>query len=123
MAERFDKIVEFAELGDFIDAPLRTYSSGMRARLGFAIATDRRPDILLLDEVLAVGDFHFRVKCEKRMEDFRMQGTTVIVVTHAAQLVERICTKTIWLEEGRVRAIGEPTMILKEYAEAGEQRQ
>lgn len=118
MAERFDRIVEFAELGEFIDAPLRTYSSGMRARLGFGIATDRRPDVLLLDEVLAVGDFHFRAKCEERMEKFREKGTTTVVVTHAPQLVENICTKAIWLEEGRVHATGEPIPVLKQYTEA-----
>src|SRR6516225_6716895 len=88
---RFDEIIEFAEIGDFIDAPIRTYSSGMVARLGFAVATAWRPDVLILDEVLAVGDEAFQAKCRTRLQSFRDNGATVLLVSHSAELVRSMC--------------------------------
>ena len=92
-------------------------SSGMRARLGFAIATDKRPDILLVDEVLAVGDAEFRRRCEKRIEEYQEIGMTVLIVSHATQILERMCTRVIWLDGGRLVAEGEPSDVVKRYAE------
>ncbi len=106
MAKRFDDIVAFAELGEFIDAPLRTYSTGMVARLGFAIATDVEPEVLLLDEVLSVGDVGFQQKCAERMNRFRKQGVTFILVSHSMNVVRELCHRAIWLDGGTVRADG-----------------
>jgi ABC-type polysaccharide/polyol phosphate transport system ATPase subunit len=106
MAKRFDGIVAFAELEDFIDAPLRTYSTGMVARLGFAIATDVDPEILLLDEVLSVGDVGFQQKCAERMNRFRQKGVTFILVSHAMGVVRELCQRAVWLDGGCVRADG-----------------
>ncbi len=115
MDERFDRIVEFAELWDFIDAPLKTYSSGMLARLGFAIATDVDADILLVDEVLAVGDERFQKKCLARMNSFRAQGTTILLVTHFMETVLAMCNRAIWLEQGQIAASGEPAAVVQQY--------
>jgi ABC-type polysaccharide/polyol phosphate transport system ATPase subunit len=106
MAKRFDDIVAFAELEEFIDAPLRTYSTGMVARLGFAIATDVEPEVLLLDEVLSVGDVGFQQKCSERMNRFREQGVTFILVSHSMNVVRELCQRAVWLDGGRVRADG-----------------
>ncbi len=106
IAERFDWIVDFAELWDFIDAPLRTYSTGMVARLGFAVATAWMPDILLVDEVLAVGDEGFQRKCRARLEEFRRAGTTVVLVSHNGHLIRQMCDYALWLESGCVRGLG-----------------
>jgi ABC-2 type transport system ATP-binding protein len=103
---RFSAIVDFAELWDFIDAPLRTYSTGMVARLGFAVATAWEPDILLLDEVLAVGDGAFQHKCLKRIEGFHWNGTTVLLVSHDMETVRSMCRRVVWVEHGYLRAIG-----------------
>jgi ABC-type polysaccharide/polyol phosphate transport system ATPase subunit len=102
MAERFEGIVAFAELEEFIDAPLRTYSTGMVARLGFSIATDVEPDVLLIDEVLSVGDIGFQQKCAERMDRFRNQGVTFVLVSHSMETVARLCERAFWLEGGRV---------------------
>jgi ABC-type polysaccharide/polyol phosphate transport system ATPase subunit len=102
MAERFDEIVAFAELENFIDAPLRTYSTGMVARLGFSIATDVEPDVLLIDEVLSVGDIGFQQKCTERMDRFRNQGVTFVLVSHSMETVAKLCARAVWLEGGRV---------------------
>ena len=91
MGEKFDRIVDFAELWDFIDAPMRTYSSGMWARLGFAVATDIKPDILIIDEALSVGDEGFQRKGYARMQEFRDQGATILFVSHSMDLIEQIC--------------------------------
>ncbi|MBS1788733.1 MAG: ATP-binding cassette domain-containing protein [Acidobacteria bacterium] len=115
MEALFDGIVEFAELGDFIDAPLRTYSTGMTVRLGFAVATATRPDILIVDEVLAVGDEQFQEKCTERIMDFRREGTTILLVTHSSKSVERICDRAAWLDHGRLRAVGMPADIIDQY--------
>jgi ABC-type polysaccharide/polyol phosphate transport system ATPase subunit len=103
---RLDDIVAFAELDRFIDAPLRTYSTGMTARLGFAVATSWTPEILILDEVLSVGDEAFQLKCRKRIEGFRNQDVTSIVVTHNMQTLQALCDRAVWLHQGRIRAIG-----------------
>jgi ABC-type polysaccharide/polyol phosphate transport system ATPase subunit len=106
--ELMDEIIDFSELGGFIDAPLRTYSSGMVARLGFAVAMAERPEILLLDEVLAVGDEPFREKCSKRFRSFCEAGTTVVMVSHSMGSILDLCNRAVWLHRGRVRAIGDP---------------
>jgi len=97
--EKFDEIVEFSELENFLDVPLKNYSSGMVARIGFAIATITKPDILIADEVLSVGDFLFQQKCEKRMQELMAGGTTVILVSHSIEQIERMCTKVAWLRD------------------------
>jgi lipopolysaccharide transport system ATP-binding protein len=116
----FENIVEFAELADFIDAPLRVYSSGMVARLGFAVATAVVPDILILDEVLAVGDQAFKSKCLARMESLKASGKTMLVCTHDLDFVRQHCSRAIWLDGGRVRAVGGPTEVADAYTMASE---
>lgn len=115
MEEKFDRIVDFAELGDFIDAPLRTYSSGMVARLGFAIATDVKPDILIVDEVLAVGDTSFQEKSAARMQEFREQGASILLVSHNMTTIQNMCQRAAWLDHGGVNAIGEAKEIVAQY--------
>ncbi len=105
--EKYDEIVEFSELGEFIDVPVKNYSSGMRARLGFSIATVVKPDILILDEVLSVGDAQFRKKSEARIQSMFAQGVTVLFVSHSLEQVKRICNKAIMLEHGTVIAQGD----------------
>jgi ABC-2 type transport system ATP-binding protein len=106
MAEKFEEIVEFSELRDFLDVPLKNYSSGMVARIGFAIATLMDPDILIVDEILSVGDFQFQEKCERRIKKLFDEGTTVIIVSHSIQQIEKLCSKVLWLEHGRVKMFG-----------------
>jgi ABC-type polysaccharide/polyol phosphate transport system ATPase subunit len=113
----FPSIVDFAELGEFIDAPIRTYSTGMVARLGFAVATCVRPQILLLDEVLSVGDTAFQKKCLERMYDFQEQGTTILLVTHSMPIVEAFCERALWLNQGHVAAIGSASEVASRYLE------
>jgi ABC-type polysaccharide/polyol phosphate transport system ATPase subunit len=113
-----DAIIDFSELGSFIEAPLRTYSSGMAARLGFAVATAWQPEILLVDEVLAVGDEAFRRKCQARMEGFREGGTTILMVSHDMTDVGTICSRVAWLERGKIRSIGAPSQVIDEYRAA-----
>ena len=105
--EKFDEIVEFSELQNFLDVPLKNYSSGMVARIGFAIATITKPDILIADEVLSVGDFLFQQKCEKRMQELMAGGTTVILVSHSIEQIERMCTKVAWLSHGHLKMNGD----------------
>lgn len=107
MQEHFDEIVEFAELHKFLDSPIKNYSSGMRARLGFAVATMVQPDILIVDEVLAVGDYKFRQKCEKRMNEMLANGTTLLFVSHSIDEVRRLCDHAVWIDKGVVRMVGE----------------
>lgn len=113
----FDEILDFAELGEFIEAPLRTYSSGMVARLGFAVATTWRPDILILDEVLAVGDEAFQQKCRARLEGFRASGSTVLFVSHSGVAIRAMCRQALWLDHGRVQAIGPAEEVIERYHE------
>lgn len=103
MKEHFDEIVEFAELKDFLEMPIKNYSSGMAARLGFAIATVVRPDILICDEVLSVGDYAFQQKCEKRMNQMREEGTTLLYVSHSIDSVREVCDHALWLDKGVTR--------------------
>src|SRR5207249_11458399 len=113
--ERFDEIVDFAELREFIDAPVKTYSSGMYMRLGFAVAIHVDPDVLLVDEVLAVGDEGFTHKCLDKFGEFRRRGKTILLVTHSLPLVERFCDEAIWLDGGRALAHGDPKRVIDAY--------
>ena len=113
--EKFDEIVEFSELQNFLDVPLKNYSSGMVARIGFAIATITKPDILIADEVLSVGDFLFQQKCEKRMKELMAGGTTVILVSHSIEQIERMCSKVAWLSRGRLRMNGDTQTVCNAY--------
>ena len=115
IAARFDEIVEFAELKEFIDAPVKTYSSGMYMRLGFAVAIHVNPDVLLVDEVLAVGDEGFTHKCLDKFAEFRRLGKTILLVTHSLGLVERFCDQALWLDHGRVQAQGDPRRVIDAY--------
>ena len=112
---RYDEIVEFSELGSFIDVPVKNYSSGMRARLGFSVATIVEPDILILDEVLSVGDAKFRKKCENRIQSMFDKGVTVIFVSHSTSQVLRMCNKGILLEQGRLIAQGDVEDVVSVY--------
>ena len=118
---RFDEIVEFAELEDFIDAPVKTYSSGMYMRLGFAVAVHVDPEILLVDEVLAVGDEGFSLKCLDKFAEFKRRGKTILLVTHALSLVERFCDEAVWLDGGRKRMVGDPRRVVQMYLSDVEQ--
>lgn len=113
--EKYDEIVEFSELGDFIDAPFKSYSSGMRSRLGFAIATSVKPEVLILDEVLSVGDAAFREKSERRLESLMSDGVTVLYVSHSTGNVERICNKAIILTQGQLVANGDSADVCALY--------
>ena len=113
--EKFDEIVEFSELQNFLDVPLKNYSSGMVARIGFAIATITKPDILIADEVLSVGDFLFQQKCEKRMKELMAGGTTVILVSHSIEQIERMCSKVAGLSHGRLRMNGDTQTVCNAY--------
>ena len=111
----FEEIVEFAEIDEFIDVPVKNYSSGMTARLGFSIATVVKPDILIVDEVLAVGDKDFRKKCEERMEKMISGNTTLIYVSHDSNSVRKLCKKAIWLDHGIIKMSGETNQICDAY--------
>src|SRR5437762_6411475 len=115
IARRFDDIVEFAEMRDFIDAPVKTYSSGMYMRLGFAVAIHVNPDVLLVDEVLAVGDEGFTHKCLDKFAEFRRRGKTILLVTHSLNLVERFCDEALWLDAGRALSHGDPKRVVGAY--------
>jgi ABC-type polysaccharide/polyol phosphate transport system ATPase subunit len=126
VARRFDEIVEFAELEAFIDAPVKTYSSGMYMRLGFAVAIHVDPDVLLIDEVLAVGDEAFTHKCLDKFAEFRRRGKTILLVTHSLGLVERFCDEAAWLDAGRLAGAGDPRRVVGAYmiaVERSEERQ
>jgi ABC-type polysaccharide/polyol phosphate transport system ATPase subunit len=112
---RFDEIVEFAEMQEFIDAPVKTYSSGMYMRLGFAVAIHVDPEVLLVDEVLAVGDQGFTLKCLDKFAEFRRRNRTILLVTHTLDLVEKFCDQALWLDKGKTRAEGEPKRVVAAY--------
>ena len=114
--EKFDEIVEFSELQEFLDVPLKNFSSGMKSRLGFAICTAVNPDILILDEVLSVGDARFRKKSEKRVMDMFEEGVTVLFVSHSLAQVKRICNKAMILDHGKMLAFGDIDEIAEQYA-------
>jgi len=113
--ERYQAIADFSELGDFLLAPVRTYSSGMYTRLGFAVAVHLSPEVLLLDEVLSVGDYHFGLKCAARLDQIRAAGTTVVLVSHQMAQLERICQRAIWLHQGQVMMDGPSPQVVEEY--------
>ena len=115
VADRFDDIVDFAELREFIDAPVKTYSSGMYARLGFAVAVHVDPDVLLIDEVLAVGDEAFTRKCLDKIAEFRRRGKTILIVTHSLGLVEKMCDDVLWLRHGHMADRGDPKRVVDAY--------
>lgn len=115
MQDHFDEIVDFAEIHDFLDSPLKNYSSGMRARLGFSIATMVKPDILIVDEILAVGDYKFRQKCEKRMKELLSGGTTLLYVSHSIDEVKRLCDHALWIDHGVARMQGEVNEVCDAY--------
>jgi len=115
MQRKFESIVEFSDLAQFIDAPLRTYSSGMTARLGFAIAADVDPDVLIIDEALSVGDESFQKKCIARMNEFRERGITIFYVTHSLDSVEKLCPHAAWIEGGQLRGIGPAREVVAAY--------
>lgn len=115
MNEKFDEIVDFSEMWDFLDTPMKNYSSGMVARIGFAIATMTTPDILIVDEILAVGDFHFQKKCEDRINKIMQDDTTVIMVSHSIDQIERLCKHCMWLEKGKVKMIGDVNEVCDAY--------
>jgi ABC-type polysaccharide/polyol phosphate transport system ATPase subunit len=126
IARRFDEIVEFAELKDFIDAPVKMYSSGMYMRLGFAVAIHVDPDVLLVDEVLAVGDEGFTHKCLDKFAEFKRRGRTILLVTHSLGMVERFCDEALWLDKGRMQGMGDPKRVVGAYVtdvEVGEEQQ
>src|SRR5205823_13116269 len=115
IAARFDDIVEFAGVEPFIDTPVKRYSSGMNARLGFAIAAHLNPDVLLIDEVLAVGDLAFQEKCQARMKQFRNEGAAIVFVSHNLAAVAQLCSKVLLLESGRVARLGPPAEAIAQY--------
>jgi ABC-2 type transport system ATP-binding protein len=117
MQEKFDQIVEFSELGEFINAPIRTYSSGMYARLGFSVATASEPEVLIVDEVLSVGDEAFQKKCEARIKTFRDHGAAILLVSHDMTMIEEMCQRAAWLDHGTIKAIGEPAQVIRAYRE------
>ena len=115
---KFNRIVEFSELNEFIHSPLKSYSSGMVSRLGFSIATEVDPDILIIDEILAVGDERFRKKCDERIKGFKKKGTTILFVSHSMREIKRLCDKVLWLDHGRPRMHGDPESVTEEYQKA-----
>lgn len=115
--ERIDDIVEFSELGDFINHPIRTYSSGMMARLGFSVIAHLDPEILLIDEILAVGDAKFQEKCLKKMNEFKEKGVTMVLVTHSTADVESLCERAIWINEHKIMIDGPAIQVSKKYKE------
>lgn len=113
--EHFDQIVDFAELRDFLDMPIKNYSSGMVARIAFAIATVITPDILIVDEILSVGDFLFQEKCEKRINELMEGGTTIVIVSHTIAQIERLCDRVMWIEKGNLKMLGETSEVCQSY--------
>ena len=116
--ERIEQIIEFSELGTFIDNPVRTYSSGMYMRLAFAIAINVDADILLIDEILAVGDQHFQEKCVNKMKELRKEGKTMVFVTHSMATVKEFCSRAVWLYNGEVKVDGKPEEVIEQYLKA-----
>ena len=115
MRQHFEQIIDFAELWDFVDVPIKNFSSGMQARLGFAIATQVKPDILIVDEILSVGDAHFREKCEIKMEELRNGGATLILVSHSKEQVLKVCKNAAWINKGQLMKLGTAQEVCDEY--------
>lgn len=114
--DHYDEIVEFAEIGDFMDMPLKNYSSGMVSRIGFSIATAVKPDILIADEILSVGDFRFQEKCMKRIRGLMEDGATILLVSHSIQQIRAMCDRALWIEKGEPQAIGNVQEVCDAYA-------
>jgi ABC-2 type transport system ATP-binding protein/lipopolysaccharide transport system ATP-binding protein len=114
--EHFDEIVDFSEMHEFLDVPMKNYSSGMVARVGFSIATMVKPEILIVDEILGVGDFKFQGKCEKRIADMMSGGATVLIVSHSIEQIRRLCKHALWLEKGVVKMIDEVSIVCNSYS-------
>lgn len=122
--ERLDDIIEFSEMEPFLDNPVRTYSSGMYMRLAFSVAINVNADILLIDEILAVGDVNFQAKCFNKLREIKAQGTTIVIVSHSMGQIEQICDRSIWIHEGKIKAEGSPREIDKDYLDfMGQKRQ
>lgn len=117
--EQLDEIIEFAELRDFMEMPIKNYSSGMVARIAFAIATITEPDLLIVDEVLSVGDFLFQQKCEQRINEMIKHGTTVLIVSHDTDQIERLCNRALWIEKSHLKMLGEVKKVCAEYRNYG----
>lgn len=115
MRHKFEEIISFAELQEFVDVPIKNFSSGMVARLGFSIATLVKPEILIVDEILSVGDYLFQQKCEQRIQQMMQGGTTVLIVSHSIEQIERLCNRVMWLEHGRMKMLGETEQICNQY--------
>ncbi|UCE94878.1 MAG: ABC transporter ATP-binding protein [Flavobacteriaceae bacterium] len=113
--DRIEKIIEFSELGDFIDAPLRTYSTGMVARLGFSVATALNPDILIIDEILSVGDENFKIKSYERILEYKDKGLTIMLVSHNLNVIEALCDRVMWIDKGQVQMISNPVEVVQAY--------
>lgn len=121
VSQKFESIVAFAELEESIDSPLHTYSSGMQMRLGFAVAVHVEPEILLIDEVLAVGDQYFQRKCLSRIGEFKKKGCTIILVSHDAGIIRELCDEALWLRAGRLMSYGDPETVVREYGKEVEE--
>ena len=113
--QKMNEIIEFSELGEFIGQPIRVYSSGMLARLGFSVAAHLDPEILLIDEILSVGDMHFQKKCLDKMMGFKKKGVTMVFVSHSMTDVERICDRVLWLEDRSIKMVGKPDVVVADY--------
>lgn len=120
MLQKFDEIVRFSELENFVDIAVKNYSSGMFARLGFSIATSIKPDILIVDEILSVGDYKFQEKSFNRIKEMIKEGTTVVLVSHNIDQVKALCNRTMWLQNGSIRKIGETEEVVNEFLLEGE---
>ncbi len=120
MREHYNEIVEFAELQDFMDTPLKNFSSGMLARLAFSVMTFGTPDILIVDEVLSVGDFTFQEKCKRRIQNMQESGTSILLVSHSVEQVKEVCERAVWLEKGRVKLDGACSDVMDAYLTSGE---
>lgn len=113
--KKMDAIIEFSELGEFIDQPIRIYSSGMLARLGFSIVAHLDPEILLVDEILTVGDINFQKKCLEKMLNFKKNGTTIVFVSHSMEDIKKVCDRVMWIENRNIKMIGEPEVVVSNY--------
>lgn len=116
MATRLNRIVDFSGISDFIDAPIRTYSSGMVARLGFAVATDIQPEVLIIDEVLSVGDAEFQQKSSARISKYHNDGSTILIVSHNSTAIKQLCDRVIWLDRGSIKMLGNANDIVDQYS-------
>jgi len=115
MKERFEQIIDFAELWEFVDVPIKNFSSGMHARLGFSVATIVKPEILIVDEILGVGDYKFQQKCNDRIKELMSDGTTVLMVSHSSDIIEEYCDRAAWLEKGELKDVGPAREICERY--------